>query len=71
MTGITMFFLIIIVLVYFIPFLVAHMRGHKAKLAIFMANLFLGWVLLPWVFIFVQSQETVVWFGNKPKIKPY
>nr|UVN10887.1 MAG: superinfection immunity protein [Bacteriophage sp.] len=55
MTGITMFFLIIIVLVYFIPFLVAHMRNHKAKLAIFMANLFLGWILLPWVFILIWA----------------
>lgn len=55
MTGITMFFLIIIVLVYFIPFLVANTRGHKAKLAIFMANLFLGWVLLPWVFILIWA----------------
>lgn len=55
MTSITMFFLIIIVFVYFIPFLVANMRGHKAKLAIFMANLFLGWILLPWVFILIWA----------------
>lgn len=55
MTGITMFFLFIIVLVYFVPFLVAYMRGHKAKLAIFMANLFLGWILLPWVFILIWA----------------
>lgn len=42
-------------LAYFAPFLVAYFRNHKAKLAIFMANLFLGWILLPWVFILIWA----------------
>lgn len=39
----------IIAFLYFIPFLVALLRNHKAKLGIFVCNLLLGWILLPWV----------------------
>lgn len=55
MSSLPVSLILFALLVYFAPFLVAHMRNHKAKLAIFMANLFLGWVLLPWVFILIWA----------------
>ncbi|MFA5276700.1 MAG: superinfection immunity protein [Candidatus Omnitrophota bacterium] len=40
---------------YFLPALVAFLRNHKNKLAIFLLNLFLGWTVLGWVGSLVWS----------------
>ena len=40
---------------YFIPTLIAFLRQHKNKLAIFILNLFLGWTVLGWVVSLVWS----------------
>ncbi|MBP7215933.1 MAG: superinfection immunity protein, partial [Candidatus Omnitrophica bacterium] len=37
-----------IVVLYFLPSLVAFLRQHKNKLAIFLLNLLLGWTILGW-----------------------
>ncbi|GDD10749.1 hypothetical protein HmCmsJML201_03036 [Escherichia coli] len=55
MSSLPVSLILFALLAYFTPFLVAYFRNHKAKLAIFMANLFLGWVLLPWVFILIWA----------------
>lgn len=34
---------------YFLPTLIAFLRNHKNKLAIFLLNLLLGWTVLGWV----------------------
>ena len=34
---------------YFLPALIAFLRQHKNKLAIFLLNLLLGWTILGWV----------------------
>lgn len=50
--------LITILFLYFIPSVVAVMRGHPQGLAIFILNLFLGWTLVGWVCALVWSVMT-------------
>ena len=40
---------------YFLPTLIAFLRQHKNKLAIFLLNLLLGWTVLGWVGSLVWS----------------
>ena len=41
--------LALICVVYFLPWLVAKMRGMSGSGGVFVLNLFLGWTLLGWV----------------------
>ena len=70
------FTFIIIVALYFIPFIIAIARGIKNSMAVFFLNLFLGWTVIGFfVLIFyasltnVQSSETVGEFIKKKKKK--
>ncbi|MDR3134753.1 MAG: superinfection immunity protein [Deltaproteobacteria bacterium] len=40
---------------YFIPFLVALLRGHLNVFPIFLVNLLLGWSLIGWICAFVWA----------------
>ena len=40
---------------YFLPTLIAFLRQHKNKLAVFLLNLLLGWTVLGWVVSLVWS----------------
>jgi hypothetical protein len=40
---------------YFLPALIAFLRQHKNKLAIFLLNLLLGWTILGWLGSLVWS----------------
>lgn len=40
---------------YFLPTIIAGVRGHKNTLAIFVLNLLLGWSLLGWIAALVWS----------------
>ncbi len=51
--------LVIMVAVYFAPYLHAKSKGHKDTTAIGMLNLFLGWTLIGWV-------AALVWANTKP-----
>ncbi len=46
---------ILIFAFYFLPSLVAFLRQHKNRLAIFLLNLLLGWTVLGWVVSLVWS----------------
>ncbi len=46
---------ILIFTLYFLPTLIAFIRQHKNKLAIFLLNLLLGWTVLGWVVSLVWS----------------
>lgn len=50
-TGIAIIYL----LAYFLPTILAVLRGHKDKLAIFLLNFFLGFTLIGWVVALVWS----------------
>jgi Superinfection immunity protein len=47
--------LILAILIYFLPTIVALSRGHLSALAIFFLNLFLGWTLIGWFIAFIWS----------------
>ena len=58
MQNFTILELLLIVLffaLYFLPTLIAFLRQHKNKPAIFLLNLFLGWTVLGWVVSLVWS----------------
>ena len=46
---------VLIFTVYFLPTLIAFLRQHKNRLAIFLLNLLLGWTILGWVGSLVWS----------------
>ncbi len=47
--------LTLVLVIYFLPALIALLRHHKNKLAIFLLNLFLGWTIIGWVSSLVWS----------------
>lgn len=47
--------LAIAAIVYFLPFLAAWKRGHKAKLSIFICNVAFGWTILGWLAVLAWS----------------
>ena len=49
----------IILLVYFIPAIVASKRGHPQSLAIFVLNLLMGWTAIGWVVAIVWACTAV------------
>ncbi|MEK6564290.1 MAG: superinfection immunity protein [Candidatus Omnitrophota bacterium] len=58
MQNFTMLELLLVILIfafYFLPTLIAFLRQHKNKLAIFLLNLLLGWTVLGWVVSLVWS----------------
>ena len=68
--------LIISAALYFIPFIIAIIRGIKNSMSVFFLNLFLGWTVIGFfVLIFyagltnVKSNETVGQFISKKKKK--
>lgn len=47
--------LLVALLVYFLPTVIALTRGHLSALAIFVLNLLLGWTVIGWLFAFIWS----------------
>lgn len=47
--------LLIFLLMYFLPTIIAFCRGHGSKLGIFAMNLILGWSVIFWVWSFIWS----------------
>lgn len=54
-TTIELLLIVLAFTFYFLPALIAFLRNHKNKLAIFLLNLFLGWTVLGWVISLVWS----------------
>ena len=48
-------FLIFALAIYFVPAVVAFLRGHRSRLAILFVNLFLGWMLIGWLWAMIWS----------------
>jgi Superinfection immunity protein len=62
---------LIILVCYFIPTVIASMRGHRQQGAIFVLNLLLGWTLLGWVAALVWAvtafdKPQVIYVGQQP-----
>ncbi len=54
--------ILFIVLIYFLPFIVAIARKHLDSTAIFVLNLFLGWTFIGWVI-------ALIWAVKKFEVK--
>ncbi len=52
-------FALIPLLLYFLPWMIALIRGHHNAGAIFLLNLLLGWTLIGWLFAFIWSFTSV------------
>jgi hypothetical protein len=52
---------LLLVLAYFLPSLVAVVRGHQSSLEIVTCNLLLGWTVLGWVVAFIWSLTAARW----------
>jgi hypothetical protein len=57
--------LLIILILYFLPFIVALMRSHRQTASVFVVNLFLGWSLIGWVVALAmavssQGEKTII-----------
>lgn len=50
---------------YFLPTIVAWQRDHENTVAILLLNLFLGWMLIPWVGALVWSA-----IAQRPRSRP-
>lgn len=48
-TFILLIMIIVGILVYFLPSVIAHQRKHKKFTAILILNIFLGWTIIGWV----------------------
>lgn len=45
----------VLLLCYFLPFLVALLRGHQNTVEIFILTLFFGWTFLGWIIALIWS----------------
>lgn len=52
--------LLVILILYFVPAMIATARNHPNRTPIFMLNLFLGWTFLGWVAALIWSFTAVV-----------
>lgn len=52
-------FALVPLLLYFLPWVIALVRGHHDTTAIFFLNLLLGWTFLFWIIAFVWSLTAV------------
>ncbi|MCB2082025.1 MAG: superinfection immunity protein [Rickettsiales bacterium] len=43
----------LIIILYFLPSLIARIRGHANGISIFITNLFLGWTFIGWMVAFI------------------
>jgi sorbitol-specific phosphotransferase system component IIC len=55
MTDLISTFVVILLLVYFVPSIIASIRHHRQRMAIYALNTLLGWTLLGWVGSFVWA----------------
>ena len=55
MEGVSIFFVIVMIAIYFLPSIIAAARDHHNGAGISILNLFLGWTLVGWVVALVWS----------------
>ncbi len=67
--SVLMFLLAITLGMYFLPSIVAGVRGHQSTAAIFVLNLLLGWSVVGWIVALVWS-ISAVWPPHTIIIQP-
>jgi Superinfection immunity protein len=58
---------LLVLILYFLPTIIAHMRDVKAYAQIFFVNLFLGWTLIGWVAVLIWSFWAKSFFGRRKR----
>ena len=61
--------LILALLIYFLPWIVAHSRHHRQLNSIVVLNTFLGWTLIGWVAALIWALTTDVEKRDMPALK--
>lgn len=56
--------LLVAVVLYFIPTIIAALRGHCSVMAIFAVNIIFGWTFIGWVWAFIWSLTSTNKNGN-------
>lgn len=49
MEGLGIFAILLVLILYFLPTIIAYQRDHDSLLSIFFVNLLLGWTVLVWL----------------------
>lgn len=52
-------FLLIAIIIYFLPFFIAQIRGHHDTTAILVTNFLLGWTFIGWVVALIWASTAV------------
>lgn len=52
--------IVTLLLLYFVPTIIAGFRGHRNGVSIFVINLFLGWTFVGWVIALAWASSTSV-----------
>ncbi len=52
---ITVELILLVLLIYFLPSIIASLRGHPNQMSVIVVNLFLGWTLVGWVVALAMS----------------
>jgi Superinfection immunity protein len=60
-----LFVALFVLILYFVPTIIAHMRDVKAYAKIFFVNLFLGWTLIGWIAALIWSFRAKPFFGRR------
>jgi len=55
LVGLSLVYLILIGLAYFIPAVIAFMRGHQSRWAILVLNIVFGWTFIGWIIALIWS----------------
>lgn len=48
-----------VIALYFLPLIVAWLRGHHNKASIFLLNLFIGWTVIGWIVALIWSASAI------------
>jgi len=55
----------LLIYIYFVPSIIAVKRNHKNHMPIILLNIFLGWLMIPWVIALCWSVTAQDNQGNK------
>ena len=63
---------VILFLIYWLPTIIAIVRDHQSRMAIFAVNLLFGWTVIGWFFAFIWSLTGVYDYyrGVPPRWSP-
>lgn len=54
-------FMMVMIVIYFVPSLVAELRHHHNAMAILVANIFFGWTVIGWIICLIWAVTAVRW----------